>query len=110
MVIHSRDIHSYLLDVENPSLFLLVGLQDSENFLSFLALPVVFASPPHRLMDHDTYSAHDLIGKVYICLNPLADGGGAPSSSTLDGWFPIFDTLHGERDTHWLDVHCLPPS
>ena len=51
-------------------------------------------------MDHDTYSAHDLIGKVYICLNPLADGGGAPSSSTLDGWFPIFDTLHGERDIH----------
>lgn len=24
-----------------------------------------------RLMDHDTYSANDAIGKVYISLNPL---------------------------------------
>jgi len=69
----------------------------SRVLLSFLALPVVFASPPHRLMDHDMYSAHGLRGKVYICLNPLADGGDTPSSSTLDGWLPIFDTLHGER-------------
>ena len=46
-----------------------------------------------RVMDYDTYSAHDAIGKVYICLNALADGSAA---SLLDGWFPIFDTLHGQ--------------
>ena len=45
-------------------------------------------------MDYDTYTAHDVIGKVYICLNSLADSG---SQNTLDGWFPIFDTLHGVR-------------
>ena len=45
-------------------------------------------------MDYDTYTAHDAIGKVYICLNSLADSG---SQNTLDGWFPIFDTLHGVR-------------
>ncbi len=44
-------------------------------------------------MDHDTYSAHDAIGKVYICLNTLVDGGS--QVNVLDGWFPIFDTLHG---------------
>ena len=45
-----------------------------------------------RLMDHDTYSAHDVIGKVYINLNSLMDN---ESPSMLTGWFPIFDTLHG---------------
>ena len=52
----------------------------------------------HRLMDYDTYTAHNSIGKVYIYLNSLADSG---SQNTLDGWFPIFDTLHGVRgDAH----------
>ena len=51
-------------------------------------------------MDYDTYTAHDAIGKVYICLNSLADSG---SQNTLDGWFPIFDTLHGVRG----EVHVI---
>ena len=66
-----------------------------------LSLPLSLSLPPSlsplpsaRLMDYDTYTAHDAIGKVYICLNPLADSG---STNTLDGWFPIFDTLHGVR-------------
>ena len=45
-------------------------------------------------MDYDLYTAHDAIGKVYISLNSVANSG-PQTSSTLDGWFPIFDTLHG---------------
>ncbi|EEB15002.1 conserved hypothetical protein [Pediculus humanus corporis] len=55
-----------------------------------------------RLMDHDTYSANDAIGKVYLDLNPLllpnvpapiASGGG----SIMSGWIPVYDTMHGIR-------------
>lgn len=62
-------------------------------------------------MDHDTYSANDAIGKVYLDLNPLllpaasllrysTDNMGnlerAPNS-VLSGWFPVYDTMHGIR-------------
>ena len=47
-----------------------------------------------RVLDHDTYSSHDAIGKVYIDLKPLLNKHG-PNSIT--GWFPIYDTLHGIR-------------
>lgn len=66
-----------------------------------------------RLMDHDTYSANDAIGKVYLNLNPLltpASGlctkyGWAgdsnvknqTSSSIMSGWIPVYDTMHGIR-------------
>lgn len=69
-----------------------------------------------RLMDHDTYSANDAIGKVYIDLNPLLlpsststakssllpDSTTASNSSisvgnTMSGWFPVYDTMHGIR-------------
>lgn len=40
-------------------------------------------------MDHDTISAHNAIGKVYIMLSSTQNTG------VLDGWFPIYDTLHG---------------
>ncbi|KAG6446105.1 hypothetical protein O3G_MSEX004281 [Manduca sexta] len=58
-----------------------------------------------RLMDHDTYSANDAIGKVVISLAPLlareannvnnttAPHGGA----VMSGWIPVFDTMHGIR-------------
>ncbi|KAK6636916.1 C2 domain-containing protein 5 [Polyplax serrata] len=70
-----------------------------------------------RLMDHDTYSANDAIGKVYLDLNPLllptspapvrnpwpdtvanttcctSSGGG----SFMSGWIPVYDTMHGIR-------------
>ena len=45
-------------------------------------------------MDYDTYSAHDPIGQVYIRLSNLVQGG---ASNSLEGWFPIYDTLHGIR-------------
>ncbi|XP_045174900.2 C2 domain-containing protein 5-like isoform X1 [Mercenaria mercenaria] len=47
-----------------------------------------------RVLDHDTYSAHDAIGKVYIDLNPLLI---KESPSIITGWFPIYDTMHGIR-------------
>jgi len=36
-----------------------------------------------RLMDHDTYSANDAIGKVYINLNPLLLPGVLPSVKNI---------------------------
>ncbi|XP_011068416.1 PREDICTED: C2 domain-containing protein 5 isoform X2 [Acromyrmex echinatior] len=68
-----------------------------------------------RLMDHDTYSANDAIGKVYINLNPLLLPGVLPSvkniwtveaamnttagsqGSVMTGWIPVYDTMHGIR-------------
>ncbi|XP_041982626.1 C2 domain-containing protein 5 isoform X2 [Aricia agestis] len=56
-----------------------------------------------RLMDHDTYSANDAIGKVVISLAPLLtrEAGcastGAAGGAVLSGWLPVFDTLHGIR-------------
>ncbi|XP_059080559.1 C2 domain-containing protein 5-like isoform X2 [Tigriopus californicus] len=71
-----------------------------------------------RVMDYDTYSANDAIGKVYIDLNPLlwpsvavnagrsnqawsdSSTGGlvhTPGGSLMSGWLPIYDTMHGIR-------------
>ena len=64
-----------------------------------------------RLMDHDTYSANDAIGKVYLDLNPLLlpaasllkyDGDSSINhdhkpNSVMQGWIPVYDTMHGIR-------------
>ncbi|KAI8437845.1 hypothetical protein MSG28_012063 [Choristoneura fumiferana] len=59
-----------------------------------------------RLMDHDTYSANDAIGKVVISLAPLLarvanntkGGTAAPhGGAMMSGWIPVFDTMHGIR-------------
>lgn len=78
-----------------------------------------------RLMDHDTYSANDMIGKVYFNLNPLLLNSATETRSMLkftlllknfisvrniktlsyftsgsgciSGWFPVYDTIHGLR-------------
>ncbi|XP_050497195.1 C2 domain-containing protein 5 isoform X2 [Diabrotica virgifera virgifera] len=61
-----------------------------------------------RLMDHDTYSANDAIGKVYLNLNPLllpVDGqimkygfnGDSSIHHEISGWLPVYDTMHGIR-------------
>lgn len=59
-----------------------------------------------RLMDYDTYSANDAIGKVNISLNPLllptTDTSGTTNhnvkkGSVMSGWIPVFDTMHGIR-------------
>lgn len=54
---------------------------------------VVSACSIPRVLDHDTYSAHDAIGKVYIDLNPLLV---KDSPSVITGWFPVYDTMHGK--------------
>lgn len=46
-----------------------------------------------RVLDYDTYSAHDAIGKVYVDLNPLLS---KETPNMISGWFPIYDTMHGE--------------
>jgi len=47
-----------------------------------------------RVLDHDTYSSHDAIGKVYIDVDPLMAAG---TDQYISGWFPIYDTMHGIR-------------
>lgn len=55
-----------------------------------------------RIMDYDTYSANDVIGKVYLSLNPLLlpsslEHNPQKSSKGLSGWIPVYDTLQGIR-------------
>lgn len=54
-----------------------------------------------RLMDYDTYSANDAIGKVNISLNPLCLENSSQAvhgkGTVLSGWIPVFDTMHGIR-------------
>ncbi|KAH1023118.1 hypothetical protein HUJ04_012388 [Dendroctonus ponderosae] len=57
-----------------------------------------------RLMDHDTYSANDAIGKVYLNLNPLLlpvagqlEIGDNNPHHEISGWIPVYDTMHGIR-------------
>ncbi|CAH1256750.1 C2CD5 [Branchiostoma lanceolatum] len=54
-----------------------------------------------RVLDHDTYSAHDVIGKVYIDIDPLLS---KDSASVMQGWFPIYDTMHGIRGSVYIVV------
>ncbi|KAL5274474.1 C2CD5 family protein [Megaselia abdita] len=55
-----------------------------------------------RLMDHDTYSANDAIGKVNISLNPLCLDLG--KGAVISGWLPVFDTMHGIRGEVFVTV------
>ncbi|XP_055637373.1 C2 domain-containing protein 5 [Toxorhynchites rutilus septentrionalis] len=59
-----------------------------------------------RLMDYDTYSANDAIGKVYINLSPLlysftldnpAQTSNIGKGSVMSGWIPVYDTMNGVR-------------
>ncbi|VDM33214.1 unnamed protein product [Hydatigera taeniaeformis] len=40
------------------------------------------------------FFAHDAIGRVYLDLTPLLQTDQKP---TLNGWFPLYDTMHGIR-------------
>lgn len=53
-----------------------------------------------RIMDHDTYSANDAIGKVNLSLNPLllpTIDGSTQKGAVMSGWLPVYDTMHGIR-------------
>ncbi|XP_058814775.1 C2 domain-containing protein 5 isoform X8 [Topomyia yanbarensis] len=65
-----------------------------------------------RLMDYDTYSANDAIGKVYINLSPLlhsltldkpAQTSNTGKGSVMSGWIPVYDTMNGVRG----EVHII---
>jgi len=59
--------------------------------------------PDDRVLDHDTYSAHDAIGRVYIDLNPLLI---RRKDNIISGWYPIYDTMHGTVfPYHWFCGH-----
>lgn len=49
-----------------------------------------------RVMDYDTYSANDAIGKVSLSLSPLLLQKDI-SSKMFNGWIPIFCTMNGIR-------------
>jgi len=71
---------------------------------SVTCFPRVTLNVSTRVLDHDTYSAHDAIGKVYIDLDPLLS---KENTSVFSGWFPIYDTMHGE--TILTYVYCCVP-
>lgn len=48
-----------------------------------------------RVMDYDTYSANDAIGKVSLSLSPLLLQ--KDITRGMYGWVPIYDTMNGER-------------
>ena len=48
-----------------------------------------------RVMDYDTYSANDAIGKVSLNLSPLLLQNDV--SRGMYGWIPIYDTMNGIR-------------
>ncbi|CAN0076753.1 unnamed protein product [Ectocarpus sp. 13 AM-2016] len=52
-------------------------------------------------MDHDVYTTNDAIGLVYVDLSPLfmrtAERDQESRDLTVQGWFPLYDTLRGVR-------------
>ncbi|XP_035896718.1 C2 domain-containing protein 5 [Anopheles stephensi] len=59
-----------------------------------------------RLMDYDTYTANDAIGKVYINLSPLLHSTSKSRTgkgSITSGWLPVYDTIHGVRG----EIHVI---
>lgn len=58
-----------------------------------------------RVMDYDTYSANDAIGRVYLDLSPLLSRRDGPAQ--IGGWLPIYDTMHGifSNKTHTIHSH-----
>ncbi|OQV19217.1 C2 domain-containing protein 5 [Hypsibius exemplaris] len=58
-----------------------------------------------RVMDYDTYSSHDAIGKVYVDLTNMLV---SENRSTYAGWLPIYDTLLGIRGQLKIEVRLVP--
>ncbi|CAN0426173.1 unnamed protein product, partial [Ectocarpus fasciculatus] len=54
-----------------------------------------------KVMDHDVYTTNDAIGLVYVDLSPLfmrtAERDPESRDLTVQGWFPLYDTLRGVR-------------
>lgn len=58
-----------------------------------------------KCMDHDLYSS-DIIGVVYIDLNPLImrTAHGSDRDLIISGWFPLYDTIRGVRGSLQVTV------
>ncbi|EJW70312.1 hypothetical protein WUBG_18779, partial [Wuchereria bancrofti] len=54
-----------------------------------------------RVMDHDTYSANDAIGRVFYDVNLLVSkircSKAANNSMDFTNWLPIYDSVYGIR-------------
>ena len=58
-----------------------------------------------KCMDHDLYSS-DIIGVIYIDLNPLImrTAHGSDRDLIISGWFPLYDTTRGVRGSLQVTV------
>ena len=58
-----------------------------------------------KCMDHDLYSS-DIIGVIYIDLNPLImrTAHGSDRDLIISGWFPLYDTIRGVRGSLQVTV------
>src|SRR4051812_10723920 len=45
-----------------------------------------------RIFDYDTITSDDIVGSVFLDLNPLLIWD---SPGQISGWFPVYDTLRG---------------
>lgn len=59
------------------------------------------------VLDHDTYSANDAIGKVYIDIDPLLC---SEAATVISGWLPIYDTIHGVYLQIKYCIYCVSMS
>ena len=69
-----------------------------------------------KIMDHDVYTSDTSIGMVYIDLKslliratlqqqqPPQDQNNSKNNNTIEGWFPIYDTLEGVRGEIYLII------
>lgn len=63
-----------------------------------------------RVMDHDTYSSHDAIGKVTLMLSNYLDASSGDSihQHYVKQWFPVYDTMHGLRGELQVELLIIP--
>ncbi|GAU98916.1 hypothetical protein RvY_09991-2 [Ramazzottius varieornatus] len=57
-----------------------------------------------RIMDYDTYSSHDAIGKIYVDLTNMLV---SENRSSYTGWLPIYDTLLGIRGQLRIEIRLI---
>ncbi|XP_055328766.1 C2 domain-containing protein 5-like isoform X2 [Paramacrobiotus metropolitanus] len=57
-----------------------------------------------RVMDYDTYSSHDAIGKIYVDLTNILM---SENRTMFAGWLPIYDTLLGIRGELKIEIRLI---
>ena len=92
----TREDNTLHLDPCTPSVMYSECKEEVSSVYLFIYFIYIFV----RVLDYDTYSAHDAIGKVYIDLTPLLTND---LPYVICGWFPIYDTMHGQ----WTRIHFI---